>query len=117
MKFLFTLDFSQIKYSFTLNFSQKQLYYHIPLATCLKFSITYRKRYEREPISKAPGMEGKTRQTPTHFKGGGRQVGKSYLLTQFGKNEFSNFVCLNFEKNPKYKEFFNTREPNGVAEV
>lgn len=32
---------------------------------------------------------------------GARQVGKTYLVNQFGKTEYKNFVYLNFEQNPK----------------
>ncbi len=37
---------------------------------------------------------------------GARQVGKSYLLEQFGKNEFPNFFRFNFEKTPQLAKIF-----------
>jgi len=36
---------------------------------------------------------------------GARQVGKSHLAREFGKN-FENFIEINFEENPSYIEFF-----------
>jgi len=37
---------------------------------------------------------------------GARQVGKTYLVNQFGKNEYSQFVSLNFEQEPDLKTLF-----------
>ncbi len=38
---------------------------------------------------------------------GARQVGKTYLVNQFGKNEYTDFIYLNFEQNPDLKLLFN----------
>jgi predicted AAA+ superfamily ATPase len=37
---------------------------------------------------------------------GARQVGKTFLVNQFAKNEYSDLVYLNFEHNPKLKTLF-----------
>lgn len=37
---------------------------------------------------------------------GARQVGKTTLLKNFGKTEYSNTVYVNFEENPVYKSLF-----------
>jgi len=37
---------------------------------------------------------------------GARQVGKTYLVDVFGRNEYSNFVKFNFEQNPALGELF-----------
>ena len=37
---------------------------------------------------------------------GARQVGKTYAILNFGKNEYENVVYFNFETNPKLKETF-----------
>ncbi|MDD3175974.1 MAG: AAA family ATPase, partial [Candidatus Nanoarchaeia archaeon] len=37
---------------------------------------------------------------------GARQIGKTYLIEQFGKSEFENLVVLNLEKNLEYEKFF-----------
>ena len=35
---------------------------------------------------------------------GARQVGKTYVIEQFGKEQFENLVTINFEEEPKYIE-------------
>jgi len=37
---------------------------------------------------------------------GARQVGKSYLINEFGKREYQDFIYLNFEQNPKLGSLF-----------
>ena len=37
---------------------------------------------------------------------GARQVGKTYLINQFGENEYQNFISLNFEENPGLTTLF-----------
>ncbi len=37
---------------------------------------------------------------------GARQVGKTYLITTFGKNEYSDFIHLNFEQDPELRLLF-----------
>ncbi len=38
---------------------------------------------------------------------GARQVGKTYLVNEFGNNEYSNFIYLNFEQDPDLKTLFS----------
>ena len=40
---------------------------------------------------------------------GARQVGKSYIVNEFGKNEYESFISINFFKNPELKEIFNEK--------
>ena len=47
---------------------------------------------------------------------GARQVGKSYIIEKFGKNEFDNSIILNFERNPEYKAIFSTLDPQEIIE-
>ena len=47
---------------------------------------------------------------------GARQVGKSFIVEQFGRNEFSNIITLNFERDPKYKTIFSTYDPVKIVE-
>ena len=47
---------------------------------------------------------------------GARQVGKTYLMDEFGKREFISLITLNFEKNPEYKDIFNSLEPTDIIE-
>ena len=42
---------------------------------------------------------------------GARQVGKSYIIEKFGKEQFESFVLLNFEQNPEFKQCFTSLEP------
>lgn len=37
---------------------------------------------------------------------GARQVGKTYIVKQFGKKEYKNFVSINFYENENYKNIF-----------
>ena len=37
---------------------------------------------------------------------GARQVGKTWLLKQFGKNEFENFIYINCDNNPQMESIF-----------
>lgn len=38
---------------------------------------------------------------------GARQVGKSYIVKEFGKNEYKSFICIDFFKQPNLKAIFN----------
>jgi len=38
---------------------------------------------------------------------GARQVGKTYTITEFGREHYRNFVSLNFESNPQLQEIFS----------
>ncbi len=39
---------------------------------------------------------------------GARQVGKTYLVREFGKNEYESFIEMNFIKNPNLKDIFSS---------
>jgi uncharacterized protein len=45
---------------------------------------------------------------------GARQVGKSYCIKEFGKNNFENIVIANFEKNKDIHKCFNTLDPQKI---
>ena len=47
---------------------------------------------------------------------GARQVGKTYLVRYFGKEEFEDYIELNFEKNPEYKDIFTSIDPLEIVE-
>ncbi|MDO8603518.1 MAG: AAA family ATPase [Candidatus Omnitrophota bacterium] len=42
---------------------------------------------------------------------GARQVGKSYIVEEFGKRAFKNIVIVNFEFRPELKQCFTTLDP------
>lgn len=39
--------------------------------------------------------------------GGARQVGKSYIVKEFGKNEYKSCLCIDFFRQPEMKEIFS----------
>ncbi len=46
---------------------------------------------------------------------GARQVGKTYLINEFGQNEYLDYVCLNFEQNPDLHTLFkNELKPEKI---
>ncbi|MCX6240171.1 MAG: AAA family ATPase, partial [Bacteroidia bacterium] len=47
------------------------------------------------------------------FLQGVRQVGKTYLLKNFGKEEFENVAYFNFDEQPELKQFFATSKNVG----
>jgi uncharacterized protein len=47
---------------------------------------------------------------------GARQIGKTYIINQFGCNEFHSLITLNFERNPEYKDIFSHNDPKIIIE-
>lgn len=47
---------------------------------------------------------------------GARQTGKTFIINEFCKKEFKNFISLNFERNPEYKDIFKSRIPAVIVE-
>lgn len=46
-----------------------------------------------------------------------RQVGKTWILKEFGRTEYKNTVYINFENNSEFKEFFETtKNPERILE-
>ena len=39
---------------------------------------------------------------------GARQIGKTFIVNQFGKNEYKNYIRLNFEEDENLKDIFNS---------
>jgi hypothetical protein len=49
---------------------------------------------------------------------GARQTGKTYILKEFGKNEYQNFIYCNFEEDPGLEEFFKGNlNPHRIIEM
>src|SRR3990167_5200661 len=46
---------------------------------------------------------------------GARQIGKSYIVKQFGEKYFDHYIEVNFEFEPKYKGCFNSLDPIDIA--
>ncbi|KKL05337.1 hypothetical protein LCGC14_2607050 [marine sediment metagenome] len=38
---------------------------------------------------------------------GARQVGKTYILMEFAKREYADYVYINFDENPQFASFFD----------
>ena len=48
---------------------------------------------------------------------GARQVGKTFILEEFGRREYSNIAYFNFEENPGLNDFFKGRiQPEKIIE-
>ncbi len=47
---------------------------------------------------------------------GARQTGKTYIVSEFGNQEFENYIYLNFERNSEYKDIFKTVIPVEIVE-
>ncbi|MDO8927490.1 MAG: AAA family ATPase, partial [Bacteroidota bacterium] len=47
---------------------------------------------------------------------GARQTGKTYIINEFGQTEYKSLITLNFERNPEYKDIFDTFNPHEILE-
>ncbi len=47
---------------------------------------------------------------------GARQIGKTFIVNQFGNNEYEDSLTLNFERNPEYKDIFTGFNPKEILE-
>ncbi len=48
---------------------------------------------------------------------GARQVGKTWIVNHFGKNEYKDYVRINFEEDPELKTLFQAKlDPNQIIE-
>lgn len=48
---------------------------------------------------------------------GARQVGKTYIVAQFGREEFDHCAVINFERNPEFKTCFKTLDPQNITKA
>lgn len=71
--------------------------------------LTMKRVLEKELIS----WKDKKEHLPILLRGA-RQVGKSYLVEQFGKKYFENVAVVDFENHPEYKAPFSSREPKEI---
>ncbi|HRZ43505.1 MAG TPA: AAA family ATPase [Bacteroidales bacterium] len=71
---------------------------------------------ERQIIPKLELWRNKQGRKPLILQGA-RQVGKTFLLKQFGASHFADCAYFNFEKQPGLKQFFaQTKDPNILLE-
>ena len=47
---------------------------------------------------------------------GARQVGKTYTITEFARQQFANSVTINLEESPELKGIFKTNNPNNIVQ-
>lgn len=67
--------------------------------------ICYSRTMDRHMMQKLKAWKGSNFRKPLLLLGA-RQVGKTTLLKQFGKEAYQNKVVINFEDRPDYKELF-----------
>ena len=59
----------------------------------------------RKAYSLLLNWKGRENKKPLMIKGA-RQVGKTFLVREFGKNEYESFIEMNFIKDPSLKDIF-----------
>ncbi len=47
---------------------------------------------------------------------GARQVGKTFIIEELGEKEYSNYIVINFERNPEYINLFSSLDPKEIIE-
>ena len=62
---------------------------------------------ERLILSKLEKWKESPYRKPLILKGV-RQVGKTWILKEFGKRYYENIAYFNFDEDPEYKQFFQT---------
>ncbi len=62
---------------------------------------------KRDVIKQLAAWKGSNRRKPLILRGA-RQVGKTWILREFGREFADGFVYINFEKEPAYRQFFET---------
>jgi len=62
---------------------------------------------ERSAYKQLVNWKNKQNRKPLIIQGA-RQVGKTYLVNEFGKNEYANFIYLNFEQNSRLESLFSS---------
>jgi len=71
---------------------------------------------KRDIYSKLKAWKVSKRRKPLVLKGA-RQVGKTYILKEFGRREYSSVPYFNFEENPALGDFFGqTLDPEKVID-
>ena len=70
-------------------------------------------RYIKEQLKK---WKNRNDRKPLILKGA-RQVGKTYILKEFGKEEYENIAYFNFDHDEALKELFiSTKNPKRILE-
>ncbi len=68
---------------------------------------------KRSLFKELTNWKNRTNRLPLIIRGA-RQVGKSYLIDQFGKKCFESYLFINLERNPALKSCFNDLDPRAI---
>jgi hypothetical protein len=69
---------------------------------------------KHEIQSRASGGFWGNHESKNHIK---TPSGKTFIVQQFGKEEFENIIFINFERNPEYKAVFSTFVPIEIIDA
>jgi predicted AAA+ superfamily ATPase len=67
----------------------------------------------RDLLSTLKSWKADSRRKPLILRGA-RQVGKTWLIEFFGKNEYKHFFTINFELQPHFKSCFEIPDPDEI---
>lgn len=71
---------------------------------------------KRSIMSKLEQWKNSKRRKPLLLRGA-RQVGKTWVLVEFGRDQYENIAYFNFEQDAEYQQFFKlTKEPKRIIE-
>lgn len=102
---ILSLDFVQIFAVLSFVFDQNIL------ILCLDFSHKMKRDIHKVLID----WKNSSDRRPLLIRGA-RQTGKTYTVNEFGTREFDDVIHINFERNPEYKDIFNTCIPVEIIE-
>ncbi len=69
---------------------------------------------DRDALAQLLDWKGNPVRSPLLVRGA-RQVGKTHLVTDFGRKYFKHFCVINFEQRPEYKACFDTLDPQKIT--
>jgi predicted AAA+ superfamily ATPase len=73
-------------------------------------------KIERKAIETLKAWRNRKSHKPLILQGA-RQVGKTWLLKEFGKSNFDDVAIFNFDENPELKQFFgSTKDVKRIIE-
>ena len=71
---------------------------------------------ERDAYRKLLAWKQRTDRKPLVLNGA-RQVGKTWLLNEFGRNEYKNVAVINFDQHPELQNAFQDYDPERLLRV
>ena len=70
---------------------------------------------KRDIIQLLLGWKQRKNRKPLLIRGA-RQVGKTYAVEMFAKDNFKNYLKINFEEQPELKSLFNGKKPKAIID-